>query len=80
VVTAGTNPGEIYIREGQLAEQFPTDFPSGQGTDFAGVVEELGEGVVGGGCLASVSKNCRLRELHISTAESQGKPRRSWHF
>lgn len=47
VVTAGTNPGEIAIREGQLAERFPTDFPSGQGTDFAGIVEELGDGVDG---------------------------------
>ena len=31
-----------------------------------------------GADLASVYKNCRLRELHISTAESQRKPRRSW--
>jgi NADPH:quinone reductase-like Zn-dependent oxidoreductase len=45
VVTAGTNPGEIAIREGQLAKQFPTTFPSGEGTDFAGIVAELGEGV-----------------------------------
>lgn len=49
VVTAGTNPGEIAIREGQLDEQFPTDFPSGQGTDFAGEAAELGDGVGGPG-------------------------------
>jgi NADPH:quinone reductase len=45
VVTAGTNPGEIAIRGGQLAKQFPTTFPSGEGTDFAGIVAELGDGV-----------------------------------
>jgi NADPH:quinone reductase-like Zn-dependent oxidoreductase len=45
VLTAGTNPGEIAIREGQLAKQFPTTFPSGEGTDFAGIVAELGDGV-----------------------------------
>ena len=45
VVAAGTNPGEIALREGLLDEMFPTTFPSGQGTDFAGVVAELGEGV-----------------------------------
>lgn len=46
VVTAGTNPGEIAIREGKLDKQFPATFPSGQGTDFAGVVAELGEDVI----------------------------------
>ncbi|MBO3458372.1 NADP-dependent oxidoreductase [Aetokthonos hydrillicola Thurmond2011] len=45
VVTAGTNPGEIAIREGKLDKMFPSTFPSGQGTDFAGVVAELGDGV-----------------------------------
>lgn len=47
VVTAGINPGEIAIREGRLSKQFPAKFPSGQGTDFAGVVAELGDGVTG---------------------------------
>jgi NADPH:quinone reductase-like Zn-dependent oxidoreductase len=45
VVTAGTNPVEIAIWEGQLAQQFPTTFPSGEGTDFAGIVAQLGDGV-----------------------------------
>jgi NADPH:quinone reductase-like Zn-dependent oxidoreductase len=44
-IVAGTNPGDIPIREGLLAQEFPTTFPSGQGTDFAGVVAELGDGV-----------------------------------
>jgi NADPH:quinone reductase len=44
-ISAGINPGEIAIREGLLDEQFPATFPSGQGTDFAGVVAELGADV-----------------------------------
>ena len=45
VITAGTNPGEIAIREGQLEQRFSTTFPCGEGTDFAGSVAELGDGV-----------------------------------
>jgi NADPH:quinone reductase-like Zn-dependent oxidoreductase len=42
VVAAGTNPGEISIREGLLQHMFPRDFPFGQGTDFAGRVDSVG--------------------------------------
>jgi NADPH:quinone reductase-like Zn-dependent oxidoreductase len=45
VKATGTNPGEIAIREGRLRERWPATFPSGQGTDFAGVVQSLGAGV-----------------------------------
>jgi NADPH:quinone reductase-like Zn-dependent oxidoreductase len=45
VKAAGINPGEISIREGRLHERWPATFPSGEGTDFAGVVQALGEGV-----------------------------------
>lgn len=45
VKAAGINPGEISIREGRLHERFPATFPSGQGSDLAGIVRELGEGV-----------------------------------
>ncbi len=45
VVAAATNPGEIAIREGRLADRWPATFPSGQGTDLAGSVEAVGEGV-----------------------------------
>jgi NADPH:quinone reductase-like Zn-dependent oxidoreductase len=45
VKAAGINPGEAAIREGVLAERFPATFPSGEGTDFAGIVEEVGDGV-----------------------------------
>src|ERR1700691_6303827 len=45
VKAAGLNPGEIAIREGKLDARFPATFPSGEGTDLAGVVQALGEGV-----------------------------------
>src|SRR6202161_2693993 len=42
---AGSNPGEAAIRSGALAERFPATFPSGQGSDLAGVVTAVGDGV-----------------------------------
>jgi NADPH:quinone reductase-like Zn-dependent oxidoreductase len=47
VRAAAINPGEAKIREGLLAKQFPATFPSGQGSDLAGVVEGTGPGVTG---------------------------------
>jgi len=47
VKAAGINPGEAKIRSGALAEKWPATFPSGQGSDLAGVVEKVGEGVTG---------------------------------
>jgi len=47
VKAAGINPGEANIRSGALHARFPATFPSGQGSDLAGVVVELGEGVAG---------------------------------
>ena len=44
VKAAGINPGEISIREGLLHAMWPATFPSGEGTDFAGVVQSVGEG------------------------------------
>src|SRR5947199_7779965 len=45
VKAAGINPGEIAIREGRMHERWPAAFPSGEGTDFAGVVQSVGQGV-----------------------------------
>jgi NADPH:quinone reductase-like Zn-dependent oxidoreductase len=44
VKAAGTNPGEAAIRQGFMDSMFPATFPSGQGTDFAGVVVASGRG------------------------------------
>ncbi len=45
VRAAGINPGEIAIRIGALDERFPATFPSGEGSDLAGVVSAVGHGV-----------------------------------
>jgi NADPH:quinone reductase-like Zn-dependent oxidoreductase len=45
VRAAGINPGEAKIREGLLAARWPSTFPSGEGSDLAGVVDRLGSGV-----------------------------------
>src|SRR3954452_16065392 len=47
VRAAGINPGEASIRKGLMADLWPSTFPSGQGSDLAGVIEEIGEGVTG---------------------------------
>ena len=47
VRAAGINPSEGVIRSGALHHMFPATFPSGQGSDMAGVVVEVGPGVSG---------------------------------
>jgi NADPH:quinone reductase-like Zn-dependent oxidoreductase len=47
VKAAGINPGEAKIRDGLMHERWPATFPSGQGSDLAGVVAGLGTGSVG---------------------------------
>jgi NADPH:quinone reductase-like Zn-dependent oxidoreductase len=47
VKAAGINISEAVMRTGAVAALFPSTFPSGQGSDLAGVVEEVGAGVGG---------------------------------
>jgi NADPH:quinone reductase-like Zn-dependent oxidoreductase len=45
VRAAAINPGEAAIRSGALDKIWPATFPSGEGSDLAGVVHSVGEGV-----------------------------------
>jgi NADPH:quinone reductase-like Zn-dependent oxidoreductase len=45
VKAAAINPGEAMIRRGALHDRWPATFPSGQGSDLAGVVAEVGDDV-----------------------------------
>jgi NADPH:quinone reductase-like Zn-dependent oxidoreductase len=47
VRAAGINPGEAKIRSGALRARWPATFPSGEGSDLAGTVAELGPGTTG---------------------------------
>jgi NADPH:quinone reductase-like Zn-dependent oxidoreductase len=47
VSAAAINPGEAHIREGHLHHLWPATFPSGEGSDLAGVVAALGSDVSG---------------------------------
>jgi NADPH:quinone reductase-like Zn-dependent oxidoreductase len=45
VKAASINPGEASVRKGLFAARWPATFPSGEGSDLAGVVAEIGPGV-----------------------------------
>ncbi|WP_040812609.1 NADP-dependent oxidoreductase [Nocardia concava] len=45
VKAAGINPGEAALRRGEMMDIFPSTFPSGQGSDLAGVIAEVGAGI-----------------------------------
>ncbi|WP_326948319.1 NADP-dependent oxidoreductase [Amycolatopsis sp. NBC_01307] len=47
VRAAGIQPGEVMIREGARHGRWPATFPSGQGSDLAGVVVQAGPEVRG---------------------------------
>ncbi|MFG1641019.1 NADP-dependent oxidoreductase [Amycolatopsis sp. NPDC049252] len=74
VRAAGINPGEISIRRGLLHDRWPATFPSGQGSDFAGVVAELGEGVeeieVGDEVIGFVHDRSSQAEFVVAPAEN----------
>lgn len=68
VVAAGINPGEAAIRRGFLHDRFPATFPSGQGSDLAGIVEELGAGATGFAVGDEVIGFTRKRASHAEYA------------
>jgi NADPH:quinone reductase-like Zn-dependent oxidoreductase len=47
VKTSGVSPGEVRLRSGELRDLMPIAFPYRTGFDAAGVVDQIGDGVVG---------------------------------
>jgi NADPH:quinone reductase-like Zn-dependent oxidoreductase len=45
VKATSINPGEAKIRAGLMHERWPSTFPSGEGSDLAGIVSKVGPGV-----------------------------------
>jgi NADPH:quinone reductase-like Zn-dependent oxidoreductase len=72
MVAAGTNPGEAAIRKGLMNSIFPTTFPSGQGSDLAGSVVEVGPDAkkfaVGDEVLGFVNARSSQAELVVADA------------
>jgi NADPH:quinone reductase-like Zn-dependent oxidoreductase len=73
VKAAGINPGEASIRKGLMHERWPATFPSGEGSDLAGVVEEVGPGVdsvaVGDEVIGWTDRRASHAELVVVAAE-----------
>lgn len=77
IKAAGINPGEAAIREGLLQKMFPSTFPSGQGSDFAGIVKSVGSGSKFniGDEVIGFSTNRNSQAAFIAVDESQLTPR-----
>jgi NADPH:quinone reductase-like Zn-dependent oxidoreductase len=73
VKATSINPGEAKIRSGALAQMWPSTFPSGEGSDLAGIVDERGEGVtgfaIGDDVLGWTDKRAAHAELVLADAE-----------
>jgi NADPH:quinone reductase-like Zn-dependent oxidoreductase len=79
VKATGINPGEAMIRKGALHDRWPATFPSGQGTDLAGVVAEVGTGAqtftVGDEVLGFTNKRASQAEfVVVPTNQLTAKP------
>lgn len=79
VKAAGINPGEAKIREGLAHDRWPATFPSGQGSDLAGAIEQLGDGVdsvsVGDEVLGFTDQRASQAELVVVPADQMtGRP------
>jgi NADPH:quinone reductase-like Zn-dependent oxidoreductase len=71
VRAAAVNPGEIAIREGVFADLWPATFPSGEGSDLAGTVAELGPQAAG---FAAGDPVCGWTDQRASHAELVAVP------
>src|ERR1700722_9978650 len=79
VKAAGINPGEASIRKGLFAERWPATFPSGQGSDLAGIVEEAGPGVTNvgvGDAVIGFTENRASQAEFVLVASGHLVPRR----
>ena len=79
VKAASINPGEAKIREGLLHAVFPATFPSGEGSDFAGIVTRIGPGVggiaVGDQVIGFTDRRASHAEYVVAEAKNlTGKP------
>ncbi|HEY1653455.1 MAG TPA: NADP-dependent oxidoreductase [Acidimicrobiales bacterium] len=79
VEAAGINPGETAIRSGALEAVYPTTFPSGEGSDLAGLVTAVGDDVqdfaVGDAVLGFAwNRSSHATHVAVPTAQLIPKP------
>ena len=74
VKAASINPGEAKICEGLLHARWPATFPSGEGSDFAGIVTKVGLGVasvkVGDEVIGFTDKRASHAEYVVAAAQN----------
>jgi NADPH:quinone reductase-like Zn-dependent oxidoreductase len=74
VKAASINPGEAKIREGLFHSTWPATFPSGEGSDFAGIVTTLGPNVaqfaVGDEVIGFTDKRASHAEYVVAEAQN----------
>ncbi len=79
VIAAGTNHIEGMVRAGRLADEIPSEFPQTQGTDFAGIVRELGDGVTafkrGAEVVGHTTRSAHATYVVVPAANLVVKPR-----
>src|SRR4051812_45311895 len=78
VKVAGVQPFDIKTRRGDMAERMPLTFPATLGNEYAGVVDQVGEGVeglaVGDEVLGSTSSQAYADLIVVPADQAVPKP------
>ncbi|WP_353827136.1 NADP-dependent oxidoreductase [Agromyces sp. SYSU T0242] len=78
VFASGISPVETAVRTGDHTDHWPVDFPSGQGREFAGVVDAVGEGVTrfrrGDEVMGYIDRGAQATYLAVPEAQLVRKP------
>jgi NADPH:quinone reductase-like Zn-dependent oxidoreductase len=72
VKATGIKTSEAAIRVGAVANIFPSTFPSGQGSDLAGVIEEVGRNLIAAG---DAQIECQTETYNVTIGELTGAER-----
>jgi NADPH:quinone reductase-like Zn-dependent oxidoreductase len=78
VLAAGVQPFDIKMRRGDMTQFLPLAFPSQVGNEYAGVVDQVGDGVtginVGDPVLGSATRVAAASHLVVDAADVVAKP------
>lgn len=78
VRAAGVNPADVKLRRGDFAAVMPSTFPSRLGNEYAGIVDQTGDGVTGfvagDQVLGSATGQCYAEYIVADAADVVRKP------